>query len=264
MAQSKDPFDVTLTPDQRRALGVWLCDEVQRGIDARATQEIDVDYWHRLYEQAPTRSGRVAPWPDAADLTSYLACEKVDALHARIMKVIWTDPVWIVDGYGEGADKAPFVEEFHQAKLEEERLQGVFDKLVLQSLIEPRGLLEIAEGSELRTQRKRMVAAIELDPITQGPVYGEDGAPALAKTPEGQLIEATARELGAETVIDSQERIRTGPVYRLLPYRDSLILPTMRGTKRTSGRMRSGFISGWTRCAPGPRAGFTTRPKSTR
>ena len=34
---------------------------------------------------------------------------------------------------------APLVEEFHQWKAEEERLQGVIDKLVLQALIEPRG-----------------------------------------------------------------------------------------------------------------------------
>ena len=221
----RDPFEIRLSDEQHKHLAIFLCDELQAGLDARATQEVDVDYWHQLYEQARTRRGRKSGWPDAADLTSYLACEKVDALHARIMRTIWTEPVWNVEGWGANADKAPFVEEFHQWKAEEERLQSVLDRLVLQSLIEPRGLLEVSEGTEWRTTRKTIQAAIQTDPMTGGPVFGATGEPELARDDHDQLREASGDELAAETVIDSRERIRTGPVYRLLPYRDSVILP---------------------------------------
>lgn len=223
---SRDAFEIRLTPEQHQQLAIFLCDELQAGLDARAVQEQECDYWHSLYEQARTRTGRNAPWPDAADLTSYLACEKVDALHARIMRTIWTEPIWNVEGWGANADKAPFVEEFHQWKAEEERLQSVVDRLVLQSLIEPRGLLEVSEGTEWRTTRKTVRAKIATDPMMGGPIFGEDGQPELARDEQDQLQETSdEHELAAETVIDSRAKVRTGPVYRLLPYRDSVILP---------------------------------------
>lgn len=74
-----------------------LCEQITDGINARASAELDVDYWHQLYEQARTR-GKRAPWPDAADLTSYLPSEKVDALHARILRTISSEPVCTVEG----------------------------------------------------------------------------------------------------------------------------------------------------------------------
>jgi hypothetical protein len=63
----------------------------------------------------------------------------VDSLHARLMKTVWVEPVWTVEGFG-AAQNAPIVEELHQWWAEEEQLQGVLDKLRLISLIEPRGL----------------------------------------------------------------------------------------------------------------------------
>lgn len=220
----RDPFDLKLDDDQRKALAVFLCEQIQNGLDARSSQDAEVDYWWTLYEQARTRLGRNAPWPDAADLTSYLASEKVDALHARILRALWSDPVWTVEGWGEAAARAPFVEEFHQWKVEEERLQGVLDKLALQALVEPRGLLEIAEGTEMRTVRKRITAKVETDPLTGGMVFDEKG-PALQTKPDGTYQEAGPNDPGAETVMDVTDRVRTGPVYRILPYRDSVILP---------------------------------------
>ena len=80
MATQRDAFDVSLSDDARTRIGLWVCDQLQDAINARGTQEIEVDYCWQLYEQARTRVGRNAPWPNAADLTSYLASEKVDAL----------------------------------------------------------------------------------------------------------------------------------------------------------------------------------------
>lgn len=221
----QDPFDVKISPTQRATLAHWLCRELQAGLDARATAEVEVDYWHALYEQARTRTGRSTPWPDAADLTSYLAAEKVDAMHARAMRTIWTDPIWTVDGWGEAADRAPFVEEFHQYKAEEERLQAVLDKWWLTALIEPRGLLEVSEGSEMRTTRKHLNAALKTDPLTGGIVYDDQGQPQLARDAQNLLVEATQEQPAAETVIDDTNRVRIGPTYRVIPYRDSVILP---------------------------------------
>jgi hypothetical protein len=120
-----------------------------------------VDHWHALYEQARTRTKQTSPWPDAADLTSYIPCEKVDAIQARGMRTVWTEPVYVVEGWGASADRAPFVEEFSQWKLEEERFQSILDRLWLISLIEPRGLLEVYEDTTTRWSRKTIRAQVE-------------------------------------------------------------------------------------------------------
>jgi hypothetical protein len=221
----RDPFDLRLSDALRSSLQKYLCDELQAGLDARSGSERETSYWWTLYEQARTRTGANAPWPNAADLTSYLASEKVDALQARLLRSIWTDPIWTVEGWGDAQDRAAFVEEFHQWKAEEEGLQAVLDKLSLLCLVETRGLLEIAEGTEMRPVRKRMLAKVLTDPLTGGMIYGEDLEPQKELDAEGELVEAGPNDIAAETVVDSYERVRTGPVYRVLPYRDSLILP---------------------------------------
>src|SRR5438093_241614 len=189
--KARDPFQVTLSDSQRTTLALWLSEQLDDALNAKATQDRDVDYWHMLYEQARTRSTKNLPWPDAADLTSYLACEKVDALHARAMRTIWTDPVCTVSAYGEAADRAPFIEEFHQWKAEEERLQSVLDTLWLISLIEPRGLVEIYEGSEWRTVRKRMQVKVQVDPLTGAMSFDEQGNIQFEKDEQDRYIEAT-------------------------------------------------------------------------
>ena len=223
--RTRDPFDLPLSDDQAKSLGLFLCDELQKGLDARASLEQDVDYWHQLYEQARTRQGRNAPWPDAADLTSYLACEKVDAIQARLMDTVWVNPIWSVEGWGDAADRAPFVEEFTQWKAEEGRLQATIDKLSLISLIEPRGLVEVYEGTEMRVTRKTVMAKVKTDPLTGGMLYNEDLEPDIEYGPDGKAVPAGPQDIGAETVLDERARVRTGPVERIIPYRDSVILP---------------------------------------
>ena len=227
--RSRDPFDVDLDAEQRQQLAIWLANEVQAALDARASNERDVDYWHILYEQGRTRTGRNLPWPDAADLTSYLGTEKVDALHARLMRTLWVEPIWTVEGWGEAADRAPFVEEFHQWKAEEERLQGVIDKAALIALIEPRGLLEVYEDTDRRTTQKQIRALVEtqIDPLTGEArlVYDDTGKPQLQQR-EGQFVEATDdTQPFVDMTVDSTERVRSGPLVRSIPYRDSVILP---------------------------------------
>ena len=147
----RSPFDVKLSEEQRTELTAWLCEEVQGAEDARAAMLPQIRYWHTLYEQGRTRSAQTMPWPDAADLTSPLATMYVDALHARAMRTIFTEPVCVVEGWGPSADRAPYVEAFHEWKQEEERLQLVIDKVLLNSWIDPAGILEVSEATETRT-----------------------------------------------------------------------------------------------------------------
>jgi hypothetical protein len=224
MAQARTAFDIPLTTDQRQALANWLQTELYNALAARSALEPEVDYWHQLYEQARTRSQDNLPWPDAADLTSYIPCEKVDSIHARIMRTVWVNPLWTVEGWGETADRAPFVEEFHQFKAEEERLQSVLDKWALMALIEPRGLLEVYESSERRPTRKQIQAKPKTTP-DGGILFDEKGMPQLEQDANGAYTEAKGNEVAVTTVIDSSDVVRSGPQYRVIPYRDSLILP---------------------------------------
>jgi hypothetical protein len=231
--KSRDPFDVTLSEDARQELTLWIVDELQNAMDARASAQVECDYWHRLYEQGRTRSTN-APWANAADLTSYLATQNVDALQARLMKTINVEPMWTVEGWGAGADRAPIVEDFHQWKSEEEGLQSILDRLSLISLIEPRGLLEVREGTEMRRVRKKTWVAMDTvempDPATglmdRVPVFDEQGAAKLRMGEDGKYVEPTdPSQPAVEVVVDSLEPVRVGPQYRILPYRDSLVLP---------------------------------------
>jgi len=222
----KDPFALKINPDQRKALALWFSEQINDALNAKSVSDENVDYYHQLYEQARTRTRANEPWPDAADLTSYLPCEKVDAIVARGMRTIWTEPIWTVEGWGQAADRAPFVEEFHQWKAEEERLQSVLDRLWLIAMIEPRGLIEVYEDTTTRTVRKTINAAIEIDPLTQSMVFDDEGNPSFQTDERGQFVEAQDPNVpAAETTIDSTEPVRLGPQYRVLPYRDSIILP---------------------------------------
>ena len=222
-SKARSPFDVPLDADQRKTLGLWLQYELLNALAAKSAQDVEVDYWHALYEQARTRAKNL-PWPDAADLTSYIPCEQVDSVHARMMRTVWTEPLCTVSGYGQGADRAPFVEEFHQWKVEEENLQSVLDKFFLIGLIEPRALLEVSESSTTRLTRKTMTAKVKTDP-TGALLFDDKGQPQFETDALGKFIDAQPQEPAAQTVVDDPQTIRTGPQYRIVPYRDSLILP---------------------------------------
>jgi hypothetical protein len=222
-----DPFDVALKDDQRLELTRFLCEAIQEAKALRSVSDADVEYWHRLYRQDLTRVGKAAPWLDAADLTSYIASEKVDALRSRVMKTIFVEPIWTVEGYGaEGTQYAPVVEAFHQWQAESENLQSYLARVIHLSLIEPRGVLEVYEDTVIRTTRKQMKVAIQIDPFTASPALDEAGEPMLVRDPKGGYLEVMDDLApSADVVVDSTERVRRGPAYRIVPYRDFLVLP---------------------------------------
>lgn len=207
----------------------WLCDELDNALSARSGVESEIKYAWAIYQQDRTR-GRNTPWPDAADLTSPYGAEYVDALHARIMANTFTDTVWMVEGWGESAVKAPFVEEFHQRAQEDERYQGYEDERVLRALIEGVGTLEITESVELRRQQDRKRVKLRLN--DGAPVLGEDDKPELEQDEHGAFVEAQGEEPSADVDVDSLEPVRIGPDYDVIPYLDFLTLPNHAKSKK--------------------------------
>ena len=228
----RSPWDVKLSEDQREQLGQWLTRELDTALTVRTASESEVAYWHVLYEQGRTRGAQNAPWPDAADLTSAIGTEKVDAMRARIVKTIFVDPLVTVEGWGDSEAKAPFVEAFHQWQVETTGLQAALAKAIHLSLIEPRGVIEVYEESERRPVRKQIKAALQLAPDGTA-LIGEDLQPVLQQKPDGSYVEVSddpalppeQQPPMAEVIIDDYEVVARGPRCRAIPYRDFLVLP---------------------------------------
>jgi hypothetical protein len=204
---------------------LWLSNELDLAISARSGVASEIRHNWDYYEQNRMRANN-APWPDAADLPSPYAPEYTDAVHARLMQTIFVENVWSVEGFGPSASRAPFVEEFHQKAQEDERLQQYADEWVLRGLIEGVGTLEITEAVETRREIQRKRVALQLDPLTQAPILGEDG-PELATDPESGDYVATDDPAvpSAEVDIDVEEPVRLGPEYDVIPYADFGVLP---------------------------------------
>jgi hypothetical protein len=209
----------------RAALANWLVQELDTAKGGRGAGEQEVKYNWAYYEQARLR-GNSAPWPDAADLPSPYAPEYTDAVHARLMQVIFVEPVWTVEGWGESAKKAPFVEEFHQRAQEEERLQSFVDEWVLRGLVEGVGTLEISEAYEIQRERVQKRVAMQMDPATSQPIMGEDDQPLLQTDEAGDYVETDDMNVpSAEIELDEETPVRLGPDYDVVPYLDFFTLP---------------------------------------
>ena len=223
-------WDVKLSPDKKEDFAHWLVRQINDAISNRSVSPGETEYWWTLYEQGRTRDKRSMPWQDAADLTSYIPAEKVDALRARIMRTVFVDPVFTVEGWGPSAKKAPFVEDFHQWAVESEGMQSPVGRAIQASLVETRGVLEVYEDTTTRMVRKPIQAL--LAPSAVGAPFQLDPnlEPVLARDQNGEIIEATDLDLQsgmgtAEVIVDVEERVRKGPGYRVIPYRDFLVLP---------------------------------------
>ena len=222
---ARKAFEVRLKGITHEALADYLATAIEDADNARSATAADVSYWHVLYEQGRTRGQSNQPWQDAADLTSYLATQYVDALRARIVDTIFVEPVYTVEGWGDAAQRAPFVEEFHQWQIEEEGFQAALSKAIHLSLIEPRGVLEVYEDTIRRPIRKTIHARLQLDEMGRA-VIGPDLKPVFEQSEDGRFTEATSEdEPQAELEIDSVEVLCRGPRHRAIPYRDFLVLP---------------------------------------
>lgn len=202
----------------------WVCRELDAAIEARSGRESTVKYAWALYEQQRTRSRM--PWTGAADLTSPMASEYVDSLHARLMTTIFTEPMWTVEGWGESAAKAPFVEEFHQRAQEDERLQSYADTWIQRGLVEGVATLEVSESFELRRERREMDVAVMQDENGQAIIDSATMKPALQQDKEGQYVPPSGpQQASAKVEIEELVPERLGPAYDVIPYLDFLTLP---------------------------------------
>ena len=86
-------------------------------------------------------------------------------------------------------------------------------------------MLEVYEDTATRRTRKQMKVALQMDPFTAQPLTNEAGEPTLVQGEDGRYIEATDLEPHAEVVVDTEERVRKGPAYRVVPWRDFVVLP---------------------------------------
>ena len=50
--KQRTAFDIDLTDEQRQCLAHWLTNEYNNALAARSALDVEVDYWHQLYEQA--------------------------------------------------------------------------------------------------------------------------------------------------------------------------------------------------------------------
>jgi hypothetical protein len=230
--QPRTPYDIKLSDEKREGLAIWLSEQLDNALNARSTSEKEIAYWHTLYEQGRTRGAGISPWPEAADLTSPIGTEKVDALRSRIVRTIFSEAPFVVEGWGDAAARAPFVEEFTNWQVEAIGFQGVFSKGVHNSLIEKRGVIEVYEDTIRRPIRKQIRAGLQLGP-DGSPMIGEDMQPVLAMDPmTGKYAEVpdvdpmTQQPIpSAEVVIDDYEMVSHGPCVRAIAYRDYLQLP---------------------------------------
>jgi hypothetical protein len=221
-------YDLTATQikgyDGYQGIASWVARELDAALEARSGREQLIKYWWALYEQQRTRSRM--PWVGAADLTSPMASEYVDSLHARLMTTIFTEPVWTVEGWGESAAKAPFVEEFHQRAQEDERLQAYADTWMQRALVEGVSTMEVSESFELRRERRVMRAAVMQDENGQAVIDGATLKPALEQDNDGQYIEPKdPNQASAEVEVEELVPERLGPAYDVIPYLDFLVLP---------------------------------------
>jgi hypothetical protein len=202
-------------------LSHWIVQELDNALSNRSGVAEQVAYYWAYYNQERTRPK--GPWADSADLTSPYATEFVDAILGRIMDTIMVDPLWIVEGWGPSASRAPLVEEFHQRAQEQERLQGYLREVLLRSLIEPAGILEVSENVDVRRVRRDIRAAVEVDEMGE-PFMGEDGMPVLQQV-DGKFVEGDDDVATAETTIDDYLPVRLGPSYDVVPYLDYVRFP---------------------------------------
>lgn len=222
-----EAFDVELDATTRAEFGEWLCVEIQAAFDARSSiiaPQGELDYWHFVYEQGRA-SASTLRWDGAADLASYIITEKVDAMRARMTKTIMgPEPVWTVEGWGTDAKKAPYAEEFHQWKMEEERLQTYLTKALHNALIEGNGILEVIDRADRRlvNQTQSLAAKLADD---GSPLLGDDNHPQIEMDEQGIPKPAAEGQPAIQAEIKSYQTVRKGPGYRVVSLRDFLYLP---------------------------------------
>lgn len=223
-----NPYAVKLSGEAREALTFRLCEEIRLAKQSRAPHIEDygyLDFAWAIYEQQSQQGiSQGAPRYGAADLTSPIGTENVDALAARAVKTIFVEPLWIAEGIGEDAKKAPIVEEFMQWRQESMRLQQTLKRVVTSALVETGTVAEVCEDAEPIIRVEVIRAEPQRDElnnilIQDGemlPVIGEDGRPMPCADPTCYV----------EVKFEYEDQKRRGAYVRRRSMKDFLFLPS--------------------------------------
>lgn len=224
----RDPFEVRLSPEATERLVDMLTTEIEEAIMARdrvVGNDNQIDQAHWMYEGGDKQLTKNTPWPDASNLGSPIVTEKIDAMRARIVATLFADPPWIVEGYGDAAARAPFVEAFHQWKAEQSKLQTFLSRVTHNALIEGTGVLEVSDRVVLRKQLRTIKALLQRESQTGAVQLDEAGYPVAVREANGRYVEAGEGEPYLEMVVKDPIRATAGPSYRVLSLKDFFILP---------------------------------------
>lgn len=231
MAKRKsDAFDVQMSEAERNNLAHDLCREIEDAISARSEMIADdglIDMYDWFYEQGRSNP-EDRPFPGAADLTSTIITENVDAMRARLVKGISAEPFCTVDGWGKDAQKAQFVEAFHEWQVEETGLKAELAKAIHGALIEDCQVIEVRERIETRRMVEELDVAIETDPETGGPILdAESGRPLFKRDPEtGDFLPAEDGQPAAKIRRDYTKAKRLGPEFDTISMKEFVFLPS--------------------------------------
>jgi hypothetical protein len=225
--QKPKPFDITFTGDERTQLATEICTDIQNAFDARQSVIGDgglIDLADFFYEQGRS-DPKDRPFAGAADLTSYFIFEKVSALRARLMKAIFgVRPFCFVEGWGEDAKKAPYVEEFHDWQVRKGDLPLELYKTIHGALLEDGYILEVSERIETRRTVEELDVAVEVHP--EGGAILENGQPKLKTDPQtGDFVPAQEGQASAKIKRDYTKTKRLGPQYDAISMKDFVFLP---------------------------------------
>jgi hypothetical protein len=232
-APAPKPFDVSLSEEKRTQLGDDLARDIDAAFTARAAVIQDgglIDLYDWFYEQGRTAE-QEKPFPGAADLTSYFITENVDALRARLMKAVFgVRPFCFVEGWGQDAKNAPYVEEFEDWQVRKGSLKLDLAKTIHGALIEDGYILEVSERVDTRRITETIDVAIEPHPETGGPIFETDPAggpprPRLKVDAQGEPVRAQPNEPAATIERTYTKTKRLGPQYDPISMKDFVFLP---------------------------------------
>jgi hypothetical protein len=226
MSNAAAPLPPGWTEDKTTDLLEFLNREVRAGLVARDAVLRDggkLDEAYAMYD-AQARNVKDAPFPGAADLSSHIVTEKVDALRSRLTKTLLAEPIWSVEGYGAAASKAAMVEQVHGWLASVERVGVWIQKVCHLGLMEGTGVLECAEAVGTVSERRRMKAVIATN--EEGSMLMGPNGPEPQIDEQGEFVEAGADDDQTVDVdIEQLVGVGKGPSYRVLSLKNFLVLP---------------------------------------
>jgi hypothetical protein len=227
-------YDVKMSDTERTNLAHDLCREIQDALNARSAITADggmIDLIDWFYEQGRSNP-EDRPFAGAADLTSYIITENVDAYRSQLTDAVFSgEPFCVVEGWGADAAKAPFVEAFHDWQVEEEGLDEELSKVVHGALIEDGHILEVRERIETRRITEEIDVALELHE-EGGPIIGQDLQPKLMMDEYGEPVPAQEGQPSARVKRVYTKTKRLGPEYDVISMKDFVFLPGHARNKR--------------------------------